>query len=190
MTQVDPSACVAFLQEVPDVGDVVVRHRVVGIGPVHPLAEPSRLLGLKLGEAQDPLAARPREGFESHRLDLPLAVEAEGALHLHLDPQALAIKAVLVAQLVAGHGEVALVGVLVGAAPGVVDAHRVVGGDRAVEKRPLRLAAVLLAQLLEGLGPLPKLQDGPLLGREIDLRIYLVERHVRTSEGSCGKRLS
>ena len=74
------------------------------------------------------------------RFDLQL----QFLLDLDLDPEALAVEAVLVAQLVAGHGEVALVGVLVGAAPGVVDAHRVVGGDRAVEEGPLRLAAVLL----------------------------------------------
>src|SRR5262249_33136891 len=94
-----------------------------------------------------------------------------------LDPQPLTVETVLVALLMAGHGEVALVSVLVGAAPGVVDAHRVVGGDRAVEERPLRLAAVLRAQFLEGVRPPPELQHRPLLGREIDLRIYLVEGH-------------
>ena len=45
-------------------------------------------------------------------------------LDFDLDPQSLAIETVLVAQLVAGHGEVALVGVLVGPAPGMMDAHR------------------------------------------------------------------
>ena len=80
---------------------------------------------------------------------------AELLLDLDFDPQALAVEAVLVAQLVAGHGEVALVGVLVGAAPGVVDAHRVVGGDGAVEEAPRRLARILLPQSGEDvlLGP-------------------------------------
>src|SRR5262249_26359554 len=70
-------------------------------------------------------------------------------------------------------------GVLVGAAPGVVDAHRIVGGNWSVEKRPLRLAAVLFDQLVKCAGALPELEDGPLLGRKIDLRLYLVERHKR-----------
>src|SRR5438034_5415234 len=55
-----------------------------------------------------------------------------------------------------------LIGVLVGAAPGVVDAHRVVGGNRAVEKGPPRLAAILLAQLVEGLNAVPEFEDGAL----------------------------
>ena len=79
-------------------------------------------------------------------------------LDLDLDPQPLAIEAVLVAQLVAGHGEVAAVGVLVRAAPGVVDAHRIVGGDRPVEERPFRLAAILFPEQLEGTYTLPKIE--------------------------------
>ena len=110
-----------------------------------------------------------------------LRLEAEFLLDLDFDPQPLAIEAVLIPLLVAGHGEVALVGVLVGAAPGMVDAHRVVGGDGPVEERPARLAAVLRAKLLENLGVVPELEDGPLLGREIDLRLDLVERHRHSS---------
>src|SRR5205085_1393762 len=75
---------------------------------------------------------------------------------------------------------------------GVVDAHRVVGGDRTVEKRPLRLAAILLAQLLKRLATVPELKDGPLLGGEIDLRFNLRKRHGMTSrkrrKGHCSGR--
>ena len=109
----------------------------------------------------------------------------EFLLDLDLDPQALAVEAVLVAQLVAGHGVVALKGVLVGAAPGVMDAHRVVGGDRAVEEGPARPALVLLAQLLEGVDLVPELQDRAFLGREIDLRLDFLERHDAPSR-FCG----
>src|SRR2546426_7322784 len=59
----------------------------------------------------------------------------------------------------------------------MVHAHRVVGGDGPVEKGPLGLAAILLAQLVEGRDLLPELEDGPFLSRKIDLRVYLVERH-------------
>ncbi len=69
-------------------------------------------------------------------LDVALALQPEFLLDLHFHPQPLAVEAVLVAEFVAGHGEVAVVHVLVGAAPGVVDAHRVVRGDRAVEEAP------------------------------------------------------
>ena len=60
-----------------------------------------------------------------------LVVKPELALDVDLDPQALAVEAVLVALVLAEHRVEALVEVLVGAAPGVVDAHRVVGRDRA-----------------------------------------------------------
>ena len=107
-----------------------------------------------------------------------LLLSFEFLLDLDLDPQPLAVEAVLVAQLVAGHGEVALVGVLVGAAPGVVDAHRVVGGDGAVEEGPLRLAARSCARSFsKAPDVVPELEDGPFLGGEIDLRLDLLERH-------------
>jgi hypothetical protein len=38
-------------------------------------------------------------------------------------------------------------------------------------------AALLFAQLVEGAGALPELQDRPLLGREVHLRIDLIEGH-------------
>ena len=104
-------------------------------------------------------------------------LQAQFFFDLDLDPEPLAVEAVLIALLVPGHGEVALIGVLVGPAPGVVDAHRVVGRDRAVEERPARLAAVLGPELFEDLALVPELQDGPLPGREIDLRFDFFERH-------------
>src|SRR5262249_30263960 len=45
-----------------------------------------------------------------------------------------------------------------------------------------RLAAVLLDELVERGRVLPEFEDGPFLGWEIDLCLYLVERHKgRTS---------
>src|SRR5262249_50199630 len=120
--------------------------------------------------------------------DVALRLEFQLFLDFDLDPQALAIKAVLMAQFVAGHRLVALVSVLVGASPGVVYAHRVVGGNRPVEKRPLRLAAILFAQFVERAGALPELENGPLLGRKIDLSLHLVERHKRNLAEGMRKR--
>ena len=104
------------------------------------------------------------------RLDVALAREAEVALDVDLDPQALAVEAVLPALVLAEHGVEALVQVLVGATPGVVDAHRVVGRDRPVEEAPARAAGVLGAEPLERPPLAPQLQHLVLLGDEVGLR--------------------
>src|SRR5262249_27075877 len=202
VSTVDELPVVALLEERPDGVVVLLRHRevaaalvgaflpVVAAVPVHPVAQADRLLRLPAGKLIDALLAERHEAVDAgeavagdEALDVALGAEAQLLLDLDLDPEALAVEAVLVAQLVAGHGVVALVNVLVGAAPGVVDAHRVVGGDPAVEEGPLRLAAVLLAEALEGLGALPEGEDGALQGREVYLRVYLLERHVRNLAG-------
>ncbi len=56
----------------------------------------------------------------------------------------LAVEPVLIAEFVPGHREEALVGIFERPAPGVVHAHRVVGGNRAIQKTPLGLARVFL----------------------------------------------
>src|SRR5207249_3667318 len=122
----------------------------VGAVPVHPITEADRLFGLGAGEGVDPVFAKLHE-FRDARLavaryevlDIALALKAQFLFDLNLDPQALAVEAVLIALFVPGHGEVALEGVLVGPPPGVVDAHRVIGSDRTVEERAARLAAIL-----------------------------------------------
>ena len=135
--------------------------------PVHPVAEPDALLRLAGGEREHPLLAQAHELGDPERLDVPLALEVEVPLDVDLDPQALAVEAVLVALVLAEHGVEALVEVLVGPAPGVVDAHRVVGRDRAVEEAPARVARVLRAKARErpALGPLT--EQGVLLGDEV-----------------------
>ncbi len=109
--------------------------QAVGIVPVHPVAQADRLLGLHGGIVQHTLLAQPDKRRDAVGFDVALALEVEIALDVHLDPQALAVEAVLPALILAQHGVIALVDVLVGAAPGVMHAHRVVGRDRAVEKR-------------------------------------------------------
>ena len=135
--------------------------------PVHPVAEPHRLLGLARREGQHPLLAQADELRDAERLDVALALEVEVALDVDLDPQPLAVEAVLEPLVLAEHRVVALEHVLVGAAPRVVHAHRVVGGDRPVEEAPARVARVLGAQAREGpaLGPLA--EQLVLLGDEV-----------------------
>src|SRR5262249_2296341 len=153
-----------------------LRPVLIGAVPVHPVPEPDALFSLHAREAVDPLLARTHEPVDARLgvprdevLDVSLVVELQFLLDLDFPPQPLAVEPLLVAEFVAGHREVAVVGVLVGAAPGVVDAHRVVRRDRAVEERPAGLAAVQLLPLLENALPVPEREDRPLQGGEIDV---------------------
>src|SRR5262249_46643872 len=58
------------------------------------------------------------------------------------------------------------------------------------EEGPRRLAPILFPKLVEGIAALPELQNRPLLGREIDLRLHLVERHNRHLAGRMEKGYS
>jgi hypothetical protein len=174
---VEPPAAVALLQEAPDVGDVRVGHREVRPLPVHPLAEPLGLPGLHARVLGDAIAAGAHEALQAVRLDVAFRVQAERLLDLDLDPQALAVEPVLVAQLLAEAGVVALEQVLQRAAPRVVGAHRVVRGDRPVEERERRPAGAQLAQLLERALALPAIED-PVL----ELGVVRLGRHGAKGE--------
>ena len=164
---VQPSARVHLLEEAPDVLDVRVREGVVVVAPVHPHAEARRLLDHHRGVVRDPLAALRGELGQAVGLDLALRVQPERLLDLDLDVQPLRVEAVLVAEVMAAHGLVALEDVLQRPAVAVVDAHRVVGRDRPVHEREAGAAAVALAHLLEGALPLPELEDPALERRMI-----------------------
>src|SRR6185436_14232904 len=156
------------LQNVPDVRDVVVAVRVIGVVPVHPLPEPDGLLGDRGSAAVDARAARTRELVDAVRLDVALAVQVELPLHLHLDPQSLAVEPVLPALVESLHRLVPNVEVLIRASPGVVDAHRLdVGRDRAVDERVPRATGVPLPQLLEAAVALPQIEHTVLDLRQI-----------------------
>src|SRR6185312_692941 len=120
MSLVQPTARMTFLEEAPDVLDVRVGEGVVVVAPVHPHAEPAALVGDDLGELRDPLLAALVEFGESVLLDLPIRVETEGALDPDLDPQPLAVEAVLVALVETAERLVALEDVLERAAPTVM----------------------------------------------------------------------
>ena len=156
--------------------------QLVRVVPVHPHPEPDRLLGLARRVGQHALLAERHELGDPERLDVALGREPEVALDVDLDPQALAVEAVLVALVLAEHRVEALVEVLVGAAPGVVDAHRVVGRDRPVEEAPVRSAGVLGTQPGEGPPVAPQLEDLVLLGDEIGLRTDGSEHSASGSE--------
>ena len=163
---VQPAALVDGLEEAPDVLDVRVAERVVVVVPVHPLAEAAALVGHDLAVVRDALDALAGELGEAVLLDLVLRREAEGLLHLDLDPEPLGVEAVLVALVEALHRLVALEDVLQRPPVAVVDAGGVVGRDRAVHEREPGPAAVLLAQLLEGRPRRPSGRGSPPRGRD------------------------
>ena len=117
--------------------------------PVHPVAETLRLLGLTCGELEDSLFALVDKLVDAELGDIVFRAEIHFLLDFHLDPQTLAIEAVLITEFVAGHRKVALIGVFVRAAPRVMHAHRVIGGNRAVEKTPLGIAGIFLTKFPE-----------------------------------------
>ncbi len=144
--------------------------QLVGVVPVHPVAESDGLLGLDGRVGQDALLAEAHEVGDAEGLDVLLAREAQLALDVDLDPEALAVEAVLPALVLAEHGVVATEGVLVGPSPGVVDAHRVVGRDGAIDEGPVRAARVLCPQLLEDAPRTPGSERAVLLCRQVRLR--------------------
>src|SRR5207245_9750325 len=92
-------------------------------------------------------------------------------LDRHRDPQALSVEPVLVALVEAAHRLVALVDVLVGARPGVVDAHSLdVRGDRAVDEGEAPLAGVPPAERVEAPLPLPEVEHPMLELGQVELR--------------------
>src|SRR4030042_933831 len=160
----------ACLNEVPDIVFILIRVRIVGVVPVHPVAEANGLLGLDAGEPWHPFLARRHEAGDAELFDVTLGGEAHRALHLHLDPEPLAVEAVLVALAEALHGFEALVQVLVGAPPGVVHAHGVVGGDGPIDEGPPPWGGFVAVQvLLYDALLLPPALRLTLLGYEVDL---------------------
>ena len=160
VAEIEPPSLVHELQEAPDVLDVRVAEREVVGSPVHPLTEADRALGQRLGRLHDHLPAAPREFRQPVLLDLALGVEPERALDPDLDPEPLAVEAVLVPLLVAAKRLVALEHVLQRPPPGRMDAeHHPVRRDGAVDEAEALAAAVLLPELLEGLLLLPELED-------------------------------
>ena len=161
---IEPAALVDVLQKTPDVADVRVREGVVVVVPVHPLAEPDRLTGLHLRELGDPFATTAGELGKAVFLDLTLRVQAEGLLDFDLDPEPLTVEAVLVALIEPVQRLVTLKDVLEGSAPRVVDAHRTVGCDGAVDEAPGRATRILRPELLEDVRVLPPGKELPLQG--------------------------
>jgi hypothetical protein len=162
VAQVQPAALVHDLQELPDVLDVGVGERVVVGAPVHPLAKPDRAGGQLGRRPPHDLAALGGERLKSVLLDLALGVQTEFALNPDLDPQSLAVEAVLVALVEPTHRLVALEDILERAPPCGVHAQHLVRRDRPVDETEPRPARVPGPELAEDVLGSPELEDRAL----------------------------
>ena len=103
-------------------------------------------------------------------------VKPSSFLDLHLDPEALTVKAVLEALVKPLHRAVAKEHVLVRSTPGVVNAHGVVGSDRAVYERCSLFGALIAAQVLfDDAILLPERENLALKGWKVHLRTDRIE---------------
>src|SRR5207247_8279986 len=108
------------------------------------------------------------------------------ALDADLDPEALAVEAVLIAELVTAERLVALEDVLERPAPAVVGPHRVVRGDRPVHEAERPAAAVLLPQPLEDPLGLPPGEDLPFEGEVVGILGERFEHRFDSRAGTNG----
>jgi len=156
--------------------------------PVHPESQPDRLLGLDRRHAEHALLAAQHKAIEAILLNVFFRCKAQFLFDLDFYPETLAVKAVLVAQLAPLHGPEAAKKVLVGASPTMMHAHRIVGRDRAIDKRPGRLALLQLAQVLKGLGLFPETQYLFLLRDIVHVGRDWIEWHGSTPPGKTHKK--
>ena len=82
---VQPAAAVHLLEEAPDVLDVRVREGEVVVAPVHPHAEPLRLIRHHAGVVRDAFPALRSELGQAVGLDLAFGIQSERLLDLDLD---------------------------------------------------------------------------------------------------------
>ena len=157
--------------------------QLMRVVPVHPHSEPYRLLGLASRVCQDALLAEADEFGDAVGLDVALIGKAQVLLDVDLDPQPLAVEAVLVSLVAALHRPEPLEEILVGATPRVMDAHRVVGRDRAVQEAPALTARVLGTQAGECPALTPDIEDLVLLRNEIRFGADWSKHRPRCSEG-------
>jgi hypothetical protein len=111
-------------------------------------------------------------------------------LDADLDPEALAVEAVLVALVVAAQGLVALEDVLQRPPPGGVHAERLVRGDGPVDEGEARAAAVSLAQLREGTLAFPPREDLLLEGGMVGHRRQRLKDWLGHREEKCREQRS
>jgi len=133
---------------------------------------------------------RPRDWRRDRQRERATQKGAELVLDAHLDPQTLAVEAVLVALVVPPERLVALEDVLERPAPRGVDGEGLVCRDRPVEERKGRAPAVALAELLEDILGLPPGQNLLFEAWVVGHRRKRLEDWVGHREAKCRERRS
>ena len=96
---IDQLSFVTLLEKRPDAVVVLVRHRVIGMFPVHPIAETLGLLRLEVGELAGSCFAFLDELVDAKGFDLLFVFKAVLFFDLDLDPEPLAVETVLISKL-------------------------------------------------------------------------------------------
>jgi len=134
--------------------------KLLRIVPVHPVPQTLGLLGLSRRKPEDSAFAFVDEVIDAEFMDSGFGAESQLFFDFDFDPQALAVETVLVSLIMARHREESLIRILVRAAPGVMNSHRVIGSNWAVEEAPSLAARVFSSQLLKRLLLQPEPQNG------------------------------
>ena len=153
-----PAALVADLQKMPYRSDIEVGIREIGMLPVHPLTEAFALLGDYAREFLYAVHTLRGEFVDSVLYDVAFNLYAEILLGFHFHPQALRIEAVLILAGFAEHGVVTDIHILHSPAPGVVNTHGVIRGDRTVEETEAFAVLILFDELVEATVVFPEFE--------------------------------
>lgn len=144
--------------------------QLIGVVPVHPVPQTLGLLGLSRRKPEDSAFAFVDEVIDAEFMDSGFGAESQLFFDFDFDPQALAVETVLVSLIMARHREESLIRILVRAAPGVMNSHRVIGSDGPVEEAPTPAARVFSSQLLKRLLLQPEPQNGMFAGNKVAVR--------------------
>ena len=144
---VKPAVVVASLEERPDRVVVLIGFGVVRVIPLHEVAETLGLACDDVGEMVDAGFALFNKLADTVCLDFLLGFEAFFLFYFNLDPQTLAVVAILKPLAVTLHVPEAEEEVFVSSSPRMVDAHQVVCSDRAVDEGVVFLGVVVARQV-------------------------------------------
>lgn len=141
--------------------------KLIGVVPVHPVTESLRLFGLSSRKPEDSAFTFVDEVVDTEFMDSGFCSESQLLFDFDLYPEPLTVEPVLESLIMSGHRKEPLVRIFVRAAPGVMNSHGVIGGDRTVEKTPTLATSVLASELLKSLLLKPEFQDGMFAGDKI-----------------------
>ena len=126
--------------------------------PIHPLSQTLGLFGNDTGKLLHALHALCGKFIDAVMDYVRFDFEPQIFFGFDFHPQTLGIESVLILTAFTQHGIIADIHILHRPAPGMVNTHRVVGCDRAVQKAETFAVLVFLYQLFKTGVILPELQ--------------------------------